>query len=253
MRTLVLSLFVAGLVVVFCFSGTAADKDLVLYLSFDEGAGDVVNDQSDLGNHGTLEGLSKPKWVDGQSGKALSYDGTCYVEVPHDDSLNMTTPHTISYWLKWGGTGLSWSPFISKTGGSDPADNFHTWVGSDKIWDYANGNMRVNADTPIELDSDKWVFLTTVHDGKQVHFYVNGVLDVSKDLALYDPNDTNLLIGDDGKGNFGNGIVDELLIFTRAMTVDEINTLMNEGARDFIAVEKTDKLTTTWGATKASR
>ena len=84
----------------------------MLYLSFDEGAGEEVKDLSGHENHGTLQGLTKPKWVDGKSGKALSYDGQGYVEVPHDDSLSLTGPHTISYWLKWGGTGLSWSPFI---------------------------------------------------------------------------------------------------------------------------------------------
>ncbi|HIA66482.1 TPA: hypothetical protein EYN98_10560 [Candidatus Poribacteria bacterium] len=59
-------------------------------------------------------------------------------------------------------------------------DNFHTWVGSDSVWDYENKpSGQTHAVTKIPLDGD-WIHLTVTHDGKEtVSFYINGKLEKS--------------------------------------------------------------------------
>ena len=50
------------------------DKSIVLYLSFDEGKGDVAKDGSVHGHDGEL--IKSPAWVPGKFGTALEFDGT---------------------------------------------------------------------------------------------------------------------------------------------------------------------------------
>ena len=240
MKILVLSLL--GLFLVFCGLAQAIDESLVLYFSFDEGQGNNAKDGSLAKNHGKY--IGKPKWENGNPGKAVSYDGAGTFEIQHHNSLNALKGkgHTVSYWLNWDGQGAGWSPFISKTIGEN--DNFHTWVGKDGIWDYEN--------TPSgPLDGNR-IHLTVTHDGeKTVSFYINGKLDkATNPLPTAIGNDSNVLVGDDGKGNKGAGILDELSIFNRALTAEEAKTIYEDGMESFLAVASTDKLTTTWGNIK---
>ena len=248
MKILVLSLL--GLFLVFCGLAQAIDESLVLYFSFDEGQGNNAKDGSLAKNHGKY--IGKPKWVNGKPGKAVSYDGAGAFEIQHHNSLNALKGkgHTISYWLNWDGQGAGWSPFISKTIGEN--DNFHTWVGKDGIWDYENKpSGQTHAVTKIPLDGN-WIHLTVTHDGKKtVSFYINGKLDkATNPLPTAIGNDINVLVGDDGKGNKGAGILDELSIFNRALTAEEAKTIYEDGMESFLAVASTDKLTTTWGNIK---
>ena len=190
--------------------------------------------------------------MNGKLGKAVSYDGTGAFEIQHHNSLNALKGkgHTVSYWLNWDGQGAGWSPFISKTIGEN--DNFHTWVGRDGVWDYENKpSGQAHAVTKIPLDGN-WIHLTVTHDGKEtVSFYINGKLDkATNPLPTAIGNEINVLVGNDGKGNKGAGILDELSIFNRALTAEEAKTIYEDGMESFLAVASTDKLTTTWGNIK---
>ena len=78
------------------------DKSLVLYLSFDEGNGGNAADSSVHGHDGEL--IKDPKWVEGQFGKALEFDGTKgqHVKVPINDTLQLTEQFSIAFWVKRG-------------------------------------------------------------------------------------------------------------------------------------------------------
>ena len=253
MRTLIFTLLITCLIMGFCYSVKAVDKSLVLYFSFDEDKGNDIKDGSPAENDGALQ--EKAEWSDGKLGKAMRFDGNGFIEVPHNENLNVLKGqgHTVSYWIKWNGQGASWSPFISKTSGGGPKeDNFHTWVGGDKVWDYENQpNGQTHAVTKIPLD-DNWIHLTVTHDGnKTVSFYINGEEDdATNELPTTVGNEVNVRVGDDGKGNKGAGTIDELVIFQRALTAEEIKILYEEGVEEFLAVAHTGKLTTTWGNIK---
>ena len=51
---------------------SATEQGLVGYWRFNEGSGATAADSSGHGNNGTIYGA---KWVEGKSGKALSFDG----------------------------------------------------------------------------------------------------------------------------------------------------------------------------------
>jgi len=244
MKTLFLILLVASLLYLFSPLGKAvADESLVLYLPFDK----TLKDLSGKGNDGVFD-KGNPQWEDGEFGQALLIEQGDFVEIDHDSSLDLKVEHTISFWLRWDGVGSSWSPFIAKrqAGGA----NYQSWVGSDRIFDYYNGVAVVSADTPISL-GDEWVFLTTTHDGKNtVSFYIDGSFDSEKAQPVGEPNNFPLLVGQDGVGNFGAGAIDEVAIFNRALTAEEIKKLMEEGVKAFAAVTSKGKLATTWALIK---
>ena len=50
--------------------------------------------------------------------------------------------------------------------------------------------------------------------------------------------------------NSSRGVIDEVYLFNRAISTDEINTIR---AGDFAPVQPAEKLTTTWGAIKTNR
>ena len=85
---------------------------------FNEASGTVAEDSSGMGNNATIHGGAE--WVDGMFGSALSLDGSDdYVEIAHDDSLNVGGGHTIALWFKLdtvpgGGMGVmtkdDWAP-----------------------------------------------------------------------------------------------------------------------------------------------
>ena len=245
MRRLILSCVILSLVVVFAAIESAiGDNSLMLYLPFDQ----TLKELSGQGNDGVFD-KGNPQWEDGKFGQALLIKQGDFVEIDHDSSLDLKTEHTISFWLKWDGVGSSWSPFIAKrqAGGA----NYQSWVGSDRIFDYYNGIAVVSADTPISLGNE-WVFLTTTHDGKNtVSFYIDGSFDSEKAQPVGNPNNFPLLVGQDGVGNFGAGAIDDVAIFNRALTEDEIKRLMEEGVKAFAAVAFSGKLTTTWASIKA--
>lgn len=75
----------------------AGDPTLVGWWKLDEGAGTVVHDLSDYGNHGTLQGA--PQWTVGMLDGALEFDGAAdSVEIPHSPSLSITEAITVAAW-----------------------------------------------------------------------------------------------------------------------------------------------------------
>ena len=65
------------------------DEHIVLWLQFDEGAGDVAVDSSNYGNDCAIVG---PTWTEGKYGSVLLFDGIDdYVEV----ASNVTESHGV--------------------------------------------------------------------------------------------------------------------------------------------------------------
>jgi len=55
---------------------------------FEEGEGKTITDSSEGGNDGTIQGV--PKWVKGQFGNALEFDGKKdHIIIAHSDTLNL--------------------------------------------------------------------------------------------------------------------------------------------------------------------
>jgi hypothetical protein len=212
----------------------------VAYWKFDEGQGTKVYDLSGNGNNGTLNlgtsGNTDPSkaWVPGKFGTALSFDGVDdYVGVPNSASLNLSE-QTIEFWFTPpSGSGYNWQfPYMRKNDATtrnyyiygarpgeaivyeirDPSNNYHSLVGNKT--NYEIGKWYHFAGT-YKPTTGEW------------KIFINGQLDAQK-IEIFTPgtNNASVIIG----GSLFNGLIDEVRIYNRALSEEEIRYLYNRGA-----------------------
>jgi len=207
-----------------------SDEGLVAEWHFDEGSGNVVKDSSGNGNDGVIYGAT---WVEGKYGKALSFDGVDdYVDFGNDASLNVEYI-TLEGWVNlqtWDEDG----GLICKGTGA-----------GGEVWciDVKNNKFRLffwKGGKGYTLDSlvipNGWMHIVATYDGYFTRFYVNGVEKNSKALNL-GVLDTNAHIVSLGSRQYRtadynlniNGIIDEVRIYNRALTAEEIKEHYEQG------------------------
>lgn len=82
------------------------NKGLIMHLAMNEGHGDVVQDLSMNGNHGTLNNFAFPPtvasgWNPGRTGVGLKFDGiNNYVDCGTDINFGVGQSFTISMWVQ---------------------------------------------------------------------------------------------------------------------------------------------------------
>ncbi len=112
----------------------------------------------------------------------------------------------------------------------------------------------MGADISTDLpDTGKFVHVAFTNDTDTAHIYIDGesVVDAAVPGKL-GANDDPWRIGQDcdrAQYIFA-GIIDEVRLWNRALSEEEINTFMDQGV-DALAVEATGKLSTIWGRLKA--
>jgi hypothetical protein len=106
-----------------------------------------------------------------------------------------------------------------------------------------------NGTVPVD---GEWRHFATTYDGEELRYYLNGEV-VSTEAKTGDilPNEEDLTIG--CRVNDGiqwGGMLDEIGVFNRVLTQEEIRRIMEVGYADFLAVEPAGKLATVWGELK---
>jgi len=225
-----------------------AEQFLVGYWPFDEGAGNMAADASGNGNDGEL--IDGPTWVPGKFGSALEFGGN-YVAVPDSDSLDLTDAATIMAWFKLTADLTATSRMMSK--------NNSIFV----IFDFSEPN---SLDFLVKPDNDfvestttdwvigEWYHFSGTYDNGTLRIYINGVLEGEKgETPPIATSDLELWIGaDDWQSPASSfaGVIDEVRIYSKALTEDEIRALMENAT----AVKMSQsKLPVTWGLLKAAR
>jgi hypothetical protein len=205
-------------------------EGLVGYWPFDEEAGTAARDSSGYGGHGVLTNMDAADHVAGKFSNALDFDGSNdYVSVADASHLDITTAITISAWVK-PSSNPAWAVIVSK-GTSTTWNNNHFVLGvaSGQVTFRWNGKGTVTVDAGDALTVGEWHHVLAVAAAgttNALKIYIDGELvkqgDRSGDPS---PNDQALRIGsDNGTDNFA-GLIDEVRIYNRAVTADEITAL----------------------------
>ena len=237
-------------------NGQAVQDDaLVLYLDFEEGAGETAMDGSKHGNNGMLH---KAEWADGKYGKAVSLSGAAggWVEVADSPSLDIADEITLMAWVYPTAFTNEWQRIVNKCWAGD----VWPWM-SYGFYEQASTNGRIgftiavgngqeklcrSGDTP-QLPDNEWSHIAATYDGSTMRLYQDGVevlnAAASGKIAA---NDVPVAIGRNSEGNREHfaGSIDEVGIWSAALTPDEIQTAM---AGDILlSVEPAGKLAVQW-------
>jgi hypothetical protein len=258
MRNLMLYAFVASILMLMPFSALADFTDgLVLYLPFDEGAGDAAKDISGNNHDGVTD---NPEWVDGRFGKALRFGGEgsgTFVTVESTDALNVNEM-TFMAWINadhWDGT----RQIVGKSvhGGCAGRTQYGLFSegGTFRLRFETDGG-RADIDAPALPAIGEWVNVAVTNDGTTARIFINGEEVATGDmLGTLNANDDPWRIGQDcDRENYiFAGIIDEPRLWNRALSAEEINEFMDTGVSIMTggtAVELQNKLPTAWGEIK---
>jgi hypothetical protein len=207
----------------YCCSGTCngGASGLVTLYHFDENSDFTAGDSSGNGNDGTIHGAS---WTNGISGYALEFDGSGdYVDCGEDASLKITTNITVSAWILPNALENS-DKFVSNFGYVGGGSSTGYELAMDSATD---ARFRVR-DTSVVYDissfAGNWTHLVGTNDGSYSRFYVNGVEVDSNPVGNPLAATYGLRIGMHGQsgGGWFNGTIDEVRIYNRALTQEEI-------------------------------
>jgi len=220
-----------------------ASADLVGHWRFDEGSGIIAYDSSGNGNDGTLEG--DPQWVAGKITGALQFNGTDdYVEVPDSPSLDITDAITIVAWVSREVDSGNWERIVAKSD-STLYDYWLQITNGDSIGGGfldigGTAHNSLDLATGISIPLNQWTHLAYVYDGTYAKGYVNGRLDKSDDIGSFKIRTSTrpLWVGRLQTSYNFDGLIDEVRIYDRALSADQVQGLFNGIAPTFAKAEK---------------
>jgi fibronectin type 3 domain-containing protein len=208
---------------------TAASSGLVAAYSFKEGTGTTVIDSSGNGNTGTISGAT---WTaSGKYGNALVFNGRSSIVTINDSpSLHLTTGMTVEAWVNPTALqGAAWIDVIYKQTDIYQLAASSTIDGEGPTAGGTFGNGWQNVAAPSALAVNSWTHLAMTFDGGNLTVWVNGVNVASQ--AQTSPLTTSsmpLQIGGDSiYGQYFTGTIDEVRIYNRALSQNEIQADMN--------------------------
>lgn len=228
---------------------------LVLYHAYDEGAGAKAEDLSGNGHAGEIDSQN---WVDGKFGKALEFEGEnsgTFVTVESTAKLNVNEC-TFMAWINaehWNGVRQIVGKSVHGGCGGRVQYGLFSEGGVFKLrLETDAGRADIATDLP---DTGKFVHVAFTNDGDTAHIYIDGESVIDQDVPgkLNENDDPWRIAQDCERLNYiFAGIIDEVRLWNRALSEDEINTFMDQGAKEALAVEAAGKLSITWGYLKES-
>lgn len=233
----------------FCLSAVAAGigfntqpiHGLVAWYTFNEGAGSVANDYSGMGNTGYL--TNSPTWTNGVVVGGLAFNGSStYASAGNNTDWNFAnTTFTVSLWFN--AKDLTYRMMIANDYSSDGGWGVSYYGKLQAGCKGATGLDTAYYDTTDSFATNTWhhvaaITTTSTTSAAAIVYsvYVDGVL-VSgtrtiTEVVYKSPGTPRKFIAvrtGVPLQNFFNGSIDDVRIYSRALTADEIKMLYNGG------------------------
>ncbi|MFH1724602.1 MAG: LamG-like jellyroll fold domain-containing protein [Elusimicrobiota bacterium] len=221
----------AGVMLLLALAGTAeAQEGMMGYWRLDAGSGSVAIDSSGYDSHGTIHGAI---WADGQVGGAMSFDGANdYVDLGTASPIRVAHP-SIAVWFKSDGGAnddMVSSAHDNGRNGYRLGTKYNdaselTWLVGD-----ANG-FDILFTEGADINDGNWHFVVGTYDGSNIRLYLDGVLYGAELSTRIVTHTSRLFIGGRGgsPGCYFDGLLDEVAIFNRALTQEEIQAYYQNG------------------------
>ena len=258
-------LILAFLILAFQVNGLSADvldPDLVLYFDYEEFSGDTVVEKSGRNYDGTING-GVTQSDDGKFGKAAQFASGSFLDLdgPNINPDDIPTEGmSVVAWINV--EAVADMAIFNARAGDDTwlvhpearGDGNYRWLnrsaGSQVIFDIKAGKNKAN----------EWMHYagTFSREAGLAILYINGV-NVGEEKArvgtpIAPDWDQGARVGYNIDNNRPfNGLMDELNVWKRGLMQEEVESIMNNGMTEHLAVEARGKLTTTWGKLKTSQ
>ena len=255
MKIRILALVV--MLVIPCIGIAEIDEALVVYLPFDDGVGKTAEDVTGNKNSGNFEG--NIKWAAGKFSGGIELDGQSYVNIPWSDSIDVgdqsfSTEIWFKYTEKAAAGSLIWGYAV---GGGNPQFWIRSEPGSNRIRGLIHDGTSIIIVTKGPHNDGQWHHLAFVREKKgddTLTVYIDGKVEDSqkgKIASVTKGHTFGIHLGQrvDGQNKF-TGLLDEFRLWTRALSQDEIKTIMTQGQDGILAVHPNSRLTTLWGRLK---
>ena len=251
-KTIITTLVLTAIATVICSVKVAECQEyvtsgLIGFWTMDEEdiQGDTVKDVSGKNNHGKIGG--DPQIVKGKIEAALDFDGKDdFVTIP---DLGNEPAVSVDLWA------YADEPFPNIRGllsTFDPpqwkAGTTHFKFENNKIDILKNGGGRIQ----VPAEPNRWYHIgyTCDTEANELKLYVDGEL-IDTVAAGAEPNNlTHLRIGSEHEGRYFPGILDDVRLYNRALTEDEMKQNFEVVDNTITDVQSAGKLAVTWGALK---
>lgn len=211
-------------------------SDLILYLKFDENTGTKIYDFSNFSNN--VELINNPLRLTNNCkfNYCLSFNGNSqYAYLTSSSEFNLTASATIMAWVNipTNYNGSIYPNLISKGANAGwDTDGWSLFIFHPLNDRRIGVGLRNGSQTNVvyfynETSSlNKWLHLAGVWDGAKIYIYKNGIL-MNSTTQIITPgiNFSPLTIAKDNSNQYFNGIIDEIKIYKRALSAEEIKKI----------------------------
>ena len=229
-RLFLAALFISSVLLV---PALAVDRSLVLYLPLDQGQGTVAEDASSYENNGAV--IGDAQWIEGKTGQALEFVSGSYIDIPEIPQYDVTSEVSLLTWMKTS-TVTSWARMIDKSQWQDTGFDLvlHLDIHNPRFEFFVNGTTSL-VDATTVVDDNEWHFIAGTFGDKTLRIYVDGVQEgeaMSTGNVDINPNDWPIRIGAEASSAGGQqylGALDEIAVFDRALSADEVLDIFTNG------------------------
>jgi hypothetical protein len=230
------------LAVSLALAGTAFAQDLTTDLvghwELDETTGTVAADSSGNGNNGTLmngptPSTDIPAAISGFSDRSLSFTAAAdtSVTVPDSPSLGITGSITLSAWIKPTVDATIQQGIVEKWTAATGQSGYFLRLSSGECLTFcllqAPGTVEITT-TPRAIALNVWTHVAGVYDSdtQTLMIYVNGTQDPTTGTGPGPVDGPGLLmIGNAQGSNQFTGLIDDVRVYSRALTAAEVAAL----------------------------
>ncbi len=204
-------------------------------------------DKSGTGNAMTLTNMSQSSApVPGKIGQALRFDGVDdYLRRP-TLTASLLTQTTVCMWIKAANLGqdqVLWS--IDRNAGSIVNEAIFKILANGQLryWDYtgaAYGFADGIPDSSAAVADNTWHHVCFTKDGTAGTFYIDGTSSGTKTAGVsVSYGTTDMIVGSDYRGSsaYFKGLIDDVRVYTRALSASEIKQVYNEGVGGKVNVD----------------
>ena len=192
--------------------------------SLDENGGTTA---ADSGPNGVPLALTPgTSWTQGVKGSGLKFDGQGQYAETAGPVVDTTGAYSVSAWASADALPGNYATVVSQDG-RRTENPFYLQYGQGAFAFSTPGGHRARVE--MQPDTGRWYHLVGVRDGDEIKLYVDGELAATAAAGPADVSTGPLSVGrakyDGRNGDFWNGSVDQVRVYDKALTAQEVSVL----------------------------